>query len=73
MGSLYKLLAKVFKNRLKEVIAKVLSDSYNDFLQGRQILDTTLIANEAIDSRLRSQKGGVVCKLYIEKAYDHVN
>ena len=73
MGSLYKLLAKVFKNRLKEVIAKVLSDSYNDFLQGRQILDTTLIANEAIDLRLRSQKGGVVCKLYIEKAYDHVN
>lgn len=37
------------------------------------MLDAVLIANEAINSRLRSCRGGVVCKLDIKKANDYVN
>ena len=67
MGSLYKLLAKVLGNRLKRVVGKVISNSQHAFVEGRQILDTVLIANEALDSRLKSLKGGLFAKWKLKK------
>ena len=73
LGSLYKILAKVLANRMRRVLDKVISPSQNAFVEGIQILDAALITNEAMDSLLRRNDCGVVCKLDIEKAYDHVN
>ena len=32
-----------------------------------------LVANEGIDSMLKSNSSGVICKLDIKKVYDHIN
>ena len=73
MGGLYKILSKVLANRIKRVMDKVISKSQNAFVEGRQILDVVLIANEIVDSTMRRKESGLVCKLDIEKAYDSIN
>ena len=51
----------------------MVSKAQGAFVKGRQILDTVLIANEAIDSVLKYNENGIMCKLDIEKAYDNVD
>jgi hypothetical protein len=69
VGSIHKILA----NRLMGFLGERVYDTHNAFIQGKQIRDSVLIANECLNSRLKSRLPRVLCKLDVEKAYDHVN
>jgi hypothetical protein len=53
VGSVYKIMVKVLASRLKHVLGAVILNNHNPFIGWRQILDSILMANEFLDSRLR--------------------
>ena len=73
VGGLYKRQQRCWRTKSKECFPKVISHTQNAFVEGRQILDVVLITNEDVDSVLRSNKGAILCKLDLEKTYDHVH
>jgi len=73
IGGVYKIIAKLLTERMKTVMGELVDEHQMAFLKGRQIMDAALLANELVDSRVKQKLVGVLCKLDIEKAYDHVN
>ena len=67
VGSLYKILLKVLAHRIKRVMRLIISQSQNAFVEGRQILDAALIANEGVHSILRRKEKGILCKLDMKR------
>ena len=55
VSSVYKILAKVLADRLKEVLSDTISLSQGAFIKDHQILDVVLVANEAVE-KYRAKK-----------------
>ena len=73
VGSLYKLIAKVLANMLKKVMNGLINRAQNALVEGRQIMDALLSTNEILDTMMKRNEKGILCKLDIEKAYDQIN
>ena len=71
--SLYKIIVKVLSGRLRGVLHGTIHSTQGAFVQGRQILDAVVIANEIVDEKRQSGEEGVVFKIDFEKAYNHVS
>ncbi|RVW89836.1 LINE-1 retrotransposable element ORF2 protein [Vitis vinifera] len=54
------IIAKVLAGRLRGVLHETIHSSQGAFVQGRQILDAVLIANEIVDEKRRTGEEGVM-------------
>lgn len=68
-----RLVNFIVNNRLRGVIGSVVYDSQSAFVKGKQILDSILIVNEAVDEARRMGKELLMFKVDFEKAYDSVD
>lgn len=73
---LYKIIAKVLANRLKQVLLHCISDNQSAFVPGRSILDNAMVAIEVLHfmkAKTRGDDRYVALKLDISKAYDRMD
>ena len=72
---IYKIIAKVLANRLKQILLQIISPTQIAFVPGRLITDNLLVAYEALHTmhgRKKGKTGTFAMKLDINKAYDRV-
>ena len=73
---IYKVISKIMVNRLKPLMARLITPFQNAFIRGRNIIDNILIAYEIFDY-LSKKKGRKNCfgvlKIDMRKAYDRVD
>ena len=72
---IYKIIAKVLANRLKQILPQIISPTQSAFVLGRLITDNVLVAYEALHTmhgRRKGKIGTLAMKLDISKAYDKV-
>ncbi|GKV25907.1 hypothetical protein SLEP1_g35285 [Rubroshorea leprosula] len=72
IGIMYKIIEKLLANRLRKVLDKVIGEQQMAFIEGRQLVDGVVIANEVIDEAKRNKKRSFLFKVDFEKAYDKV-
>lgn len=70
---IYKLISKVLDNRMKRILATIISPNQIAFIPGRLITDNILVAFKALytmDTRMKGKGGYMTLKLDMSKAYD---
>eukprot|EP00253_Pinus_taeda_P008507 PITA_08507 len=70
---IYKIISKVITNRLKSILPGIISEEQSGYVEGRQILDNILLAQEMIHSLHSRKEAGMIMQLDLSKAYDKVS
>ncbi|XP_057249213.1 uncharacterized protein LOC130590681 [Beta vulgaris subsp. vulgaris] len=73
VGCIYKIIAKILAHRLKRVMNHLVGPHQSSFIEGRNILDSVLIAGELLESCRSSKLPAVLLKLDFHKAFDCVS
>lgn len=73
INCMYKVMSKVLAIRLRNVICTVIDICQSAFIGGRNLLDSVLVANEAIHEARKMKKPTFIMKVDFEKAYDTVD
>ena len=69
----YKILATIMVNRLKPILPDLIAQEQTGFVKGQQITDGIIVAQEVIHSLKNVSNQGMIIKLDLEKAYDHLS
>lgn len=70
----FKLATKMIVNRLKPLLADIISPAQASFIPGRQIIDNVVIVQEVLHSMAEKRKRKwMMIKIDLEKAYDRIN
>ena len=73
IGCVYKIMAKLLANRLKRIMPEIIDERQSAFVVGRQLLHSTIIANEVVEEAKRGKKACLVFKADFERVYDSVS
>ncbi|GKU98657.1 hypothetical protein SLEP1_g11630 [Rubroshorea leprosula] len=73
IGCTYKILAKLLANRLSKTLNSIIGENQSAFIEGRQLVDGVVVANEAIDRARKRKSRCFIFKINFEKAYDKVS
>eukprot|EP00253_Pinus_taeda_P012904 PITA_12904 len=70
---IYKIIATLIAKRLKPLLPSIISPEQTGFVEGRQILDGLVVAQEMIHTLNQQKRKGMMIKLDLSKAYDRLN
>ncbi|XP_028790032.1 uncharacterized protein LOC114746021 [Neltuma alba] len=71
----YKIVSKVLANRMKPILARIISQNQRAFIEGRLIQGNIIIAHEAyhyLKNKKKCRKYEMVVKIDMNKAYDRL-
>ena len=69
----FKIFSKVLSRRLSKIAHRLVATNQSNFIKGRYILESVVVAHEIVHSLHKTKEKGVILKLDYEKAYDTVS
>jgi exonuclease III len=70
---IYKVITKIIATRLKPILPFLISTEQSGYVEGRQIMDSVILAHEIIHSLKSSRTPGMLIKLDLSKAFDRAS